>query len=274
MTRAVLGYDAADDVALLQIQGVSGLATVATGDPSQLSVNDPVVVLGNALGRGGTPATAAGSVTALNQSITATDDDGSNPETLSGMIQVDAQIQPGDSGGPLADANGDVVGMDSAGSSSSSQIGQASSVVGFAIPIDHALAIAHQIENGESSANVHIGTRAILGVQIQDPSAQGQNDPFGGRGGLGGGFGNGSSVEPTADGLQIVGVESGGPAESAGLRAGDTITSLDGNSISAASDVSAALASHSPGDTVRIGWVDGSGQQQSATVTLAAGPPA
>ena len=266
----MLGYDAADDVALLQIQGVSGLATVSIGDPSQLAVNDPVVALGNALGRGGTPATAAGSVTALNQSITATDEGGSNPETLSGMIQVDAEIQPGDSGGPLADANGDVVGMDSAGSSSSSMLGQDSSVVGFAIPIDHALAIAHQIEHGESSTNVHIGTRAILGVQIQDPSAQSSNGPFGRRGG----FGNGTSVEPASDGLQIVGVESGGPAESAGLQAGDTITSIDANSISAAADVTGALASHNPGDTAQISWVDGSGQQQTATVTLAAGPPA
>ena len=74
----VLGYDAADDVALIQVQGVSGLKTVTTGDVSQLAVGDSVVALGNALGRGGTPAVAPGNITGLNQSITATDDDGSD----------------------------------------------------------------------------------------------------------------------------------------------------------------------------------------------------
>ena len=157
--------------------------------------------------------------------------------------------------------------MDSAGSSNS-QSGQASSVVGFAIPIDHALAIVHQIEAGESSANVHIGTRAILGVQIQDVSSQASGYPFGGRRGLG------RNVPATGAGLQIVGVESGGPADSAGLEAGDTITSLDGNSIGTASDLSAALAAHHPGDGVQIGWVDTAGQQEVAAVALASGPPA
>jgi S1-C subfamily serine protease len=85
----VLGYDAADDVALLQINGVSGLATITAGDAGGLAIGDPVLALGNALGRGGTPATAPGSIVALDQTITATDDDGSNPETLRGLIQVE-----------------------------------------------------------------------------------------------------------------------------------------------------------------------------------------
>ena len=141
----VLGYDAADDVALLQIDGVSGLTTIAAGDPDGAAVGDAVVALGNALGRGGTPAAAPGSIVALDQTITATDDDGSNPETLRGLIEVDAAIQPGDSGGPLVDAGGTVIGMDSAGSSSGPF--STTAVAGYAVPIDHALAIAHQIES-------------------------------------------------------------------------------------------------------------------------------
>ncbi len=113
----LVGYDATDDVAVLQLQGAPKLPTV-TASSTKPSVGDPVVALGNALGRGGTPATAPGSVTAVNQTITATDDNGANPETLSNLIQTDAPIQPGDSGGPLVNANGQVVGMDSAGSQS------------------------------------------------------------------------------------------------------------------------------------------------------------
>jgi S1-C subfamily serine protease len=218
-TATVLGYDAADDVALLQIDGVSGLKTVRTGDVGQLAVGDPVLALGNALGRGGAPAAASGSIVALDQTITATDNDGSNPETLTGLIQVDAPIQPGDSGGPLVDANGAVIGLDSAGSSGGS-FSQAA-VDGFAIPIDHALAIAHQIESRSSSANVHIGDCAILGVEIQDSSAVSNGgfgfdpwNPFGRSS-----TGRGAVPE---GGAAVAGVESNGPADNAGLAAGDT----------------------------------------------------
>ena len=210
-TAKVLGYDASDDVALLKIDGASGLDTVSTADSSQVQVNDPVVALGNALGRGGTPATAQGSVTGVNQTITAADDNGGNPETLTGMIQIDAAIQPGDSGGPLANADGKVIGMDSAGSSNGSQFGGGSSATeGFAIPINHALDIAKQISDGDASAKVHIGPRAILGIEIGSTSAPsgntggssggvGGSDPFGNSGPLGGfggndPFGNSSSA--------------------------------------------------------------------------------
>jgi S1-C subfamily serine protease len=286
----VLGYDAADDVALIQIQGVSGLKTVTTGDVSQVAVGDSVVALGNALGRGGTPAVAQGHVTGLNQSITATDDDGSNPEKLTGLIETDAPIQPGDSGGPLANSNGDVIGMDSAGSSNGTFTEAATD--GYAIPIDHALAIAHQIESGTASANVHIGSRAILGVEVGGQSSAPANGSFGSGdfGGFGnfGGFGdfpwsilggngngsdNGSSATPSS-GVQVSGVEPGGPADSAGIAAGDTITSVDGQSVASSDNLSAALGSQKPGDQVQVGWVDGNGQAQQATVTLVAGPPA
>ena len=313
----VVGYDATDDVAVLQLQGAPKLPTI-TASSAKPSVGDPVVALGNALGRGGTPATAPGSVTAVNQTITATDDNGANPETLSNLIQTDAPIQPGDSGGPLVNANGQVVGMDSAGSQSQaaatspgsgpgggftfgpgsnfdpssglgggfgggSGLGGGSSIdpglgsgsgggsgsgatVGYAIPIQSALTIAHQIESGSSSGNVNTGSRAILGVEVQDTTNQGGTQGgASGQGGLGG---------QSTSGVQISGVESGTPAASAGLTAGDVIVSIDGNAVTSTSDIASALATHHPGDHVQVAWVDSSGQQQQATVTLVAGPPA
>jgi S1-C subfamily serine protease len=248
----VVGYDASDDVAVLRIEGVSNLPTVTTSTAT-VNVGQPVVAIGNALGRGGTPATAAGTVTALGQTITATDDNGSNPETLTGAIQVDAAIQPGDSGGPLVNANGQVIGMDSAGSNSQSNL--SASTDGFAIPIGNALTIAHQIESGKSDGTITVGVRAILGAQVQDNTAPG------------------GSTDPNASGVAVAGVESGSPADRAGLTAGDTIVSLNGKSISSIADLSAAMGSHHPGDKVSLGWIDSSGQQNTATVQLIAGPP-
>ena len=111
---SVIGYDAADDVALVKLQGASGLPTVPLGNSSSLSVGDQLTVIGNALGRGGTPAEVAGVVAQLDQTVTASDESG-DQETLTGMIQVEANIQPGNSGGPEINANGRVVGMTTAG---------------------------------------------------------------------------------------------------------------------------------------------------------------
>ena len=298
----VLGYDASDDVALIQLKGASDLATVSTGDSSKVQVNDSVVAIGNALGKGGTPSTAEGSITATNQTITASDDNGSNPETLHGAIQIDAPIQPGDSGGPLVNANGDVIGMTSAGSSNGNVfVNQTTSTEGFAIPINSALDLAKQIHDGDASTKVHIGPRAILGIEIADSSSSsggsgggfgggfgGSNGGFGGQdpfGGSNGGFGgqdpfgnsvpsNSSAAQSDTGGVQISGVAPGSPAESAGLQAGDTITSVDGHSVNTPDDISTPLNSHKVGDKVKVQWVDSSGQTLSATVTLEAGPPA
>jgi S1-C subfamily serine protease len=247
----VVGYDATDDVAVLQIVGVSNLPTVTTSTAA-VNVGQPVVAIGNALGRGGTPATAPGSVTALGQTITATDDNGSNPETLKGAIETDAGIQPGDSGGPLVNADGQVIGMDSAGSNSQSN--PSGSTDGFAIPIGNALTLAHQIEAGKSDGTITVGTRAILGAQVQDNTSPGSSDS-------------------NASGVPVVGVESGSPADNAGLAAGDTIVSLDGRPVNSIADLSSAMASHHPGDKVSLDWTDSSGQENTATIQLIAGPP-
>ncbi len=119
----VLGYDIEHDVALVQIEGVSDLPVASLGDSSSVQVGDAIVALGNAGGKGGDPTVVSGSVTGTDQQITASDQDGSNAETLRGLVQIDANIQPGDSGGPLVDADGKVVGMNAAASSGNGGFG-------------------------------------------------------------------------------------------------------------------------------------------------------
>ena len=274
----VLGYDIADDVALVQIENVSGLTAASLGNSSSLQVSDAIVALGNAGGKGGSPSVVSGTVTALDQQITAADQDGSNAETLNGLIQVNANIQPGDSGGPLVSADGKVVGMDAAASSGNGGFGfggQSTSNEGYAIPIEDALAIAKQIQSGNAGANIHVGAhRALLGVAItaNSATANGYNDPFGGNGSVGGQSGNGSSA--SGNGASVSGVQSGSGAESAGLKDGDTIVGIDKTTIGSARELTHAMVKYSPGDKVTVKWVDSSGQSQSATIELGSGTPA
>ena len=161
-TATVVGDDPTDDVAVLQLSGASGLATAKLGDSSSVAVGNTVTAVGNAGGTGGTPSAATGTVTALNQSITATDEGGGNSENLTGMIEINADIQAGDSGGPLYSASGTVIGIDTAASSQSFN----STTTGFAIPINKALSIAKQIESGTETSTIHIGPTAFLGVEL------------------------------------------------------------------------------------------------------------
>ena len=136
MHRAVVvGTDPVRDVALLAVRGPWAPTPVALGESARVAVGDPVEAIGNA-GGVGVPSIAGGFVTGLDQSLVATDENGANPEALQGMLETDADIQPGDSGGPLLDAAGRVIGMDTAGLSSTG------APTGYAIPIDTALAIA------------------------------------------------------------------------------------------------------------------------------------
>src|ERR1700760_2124515 len=116
-TAKVVGYDASRDVAVIQLQNASGLTTANLGDSSSVQRGDSVTALGNAGGKGGTPSVATGAVTALNQSITASDESSSTSEQLTGLLETNADIQAGDSGGPLVNEHGQIVGIDTAASS-------------------------------------------------------------------------------------------------------------------------------------------------------------
>jgi S1-C subfamily serine protease len=237
----VVGTDPTDDVAVLQLKDASGLQTAKLGDSSTVAVGDAVTAVGNAGGKGGTPSSATGTVTALDQSITAADSNGSNPEQLTGMIQLDASIQAGDSGGPLYSATDAVIGIDTAASSTRAT----GTTTGFAIPIVKAVSIANQIESGRETTTIHIGYPAFLGVQLDPRSASGAG---------------------------VSGVVDGSAAAAAGIQAGDTITSVGGTAVSDPTSLSSVLGKYEPGQQVSVHWVDSAGQSHSATVTLGSGP--
>ncbi|HEX4580138.1 MAG TPA: trypsin-like peptidase domain-containing protein, partial [Candidatus Dormibacteraeota bacterium] len=242
----VLGYDLTDDVALAQIDGGGSFTTVSVGNSSAVNVGDAVVALGNALGKNGAPSVTTGNVTALDRTITASDQSGADVETVSGLIQVDAQIQPGDSGGPLTDANGNVIGMDTA-AQSSNQFNQGVSSAAYAIPINKALSVVRQIQSGQSTANVHVGnTRALLGVGAQD-----------GQGGV-----------------RVSQVQPGSAAAQAGITVGSVITALNGTPITTNAALRNAIVQHAPGSSVSVSWTDTAGNSHTAQVTLGTGPPA
>jgi S1-C subfamily serine protease len=262
-TAVVVGYDATQDVAVLQLQGASGVTTASPGASLTVQVGNNVTALGNAEGKGGTPSVATGRVTALNQSITASDELSGASEQLTGLIETNAPIQPGDSGGPLVNVYGQVIGMDTAASSSYQLQGQSGQGAeqAYSIPIDKALSIGQQIEGGIATSDVHIGATAFLGLEIAASSGA-----SGGFGGLGG--------QNSTTGVTIVGTLPGSPAADAGLTAGDTITSLGGHSISTAEQIAQTLVKYHPGNSISISWADIFGQSHTATLTLTSGPAA
>ncbi len=262
-TAHVVGTDPTDDVAVIQLEGVSKLSTVTAAKSSNVAIGDPVVAVGNAGGKGGTPSSVEGSVTDLGQSITASDENGANAERLTDLIEVDAPIEAGDSGGPLFNDSGQVIGMNSAVQVSASRLRSTTSA-GYAIPISKALSIADKIESGKASTTIHIGLPAFLGVQI---AGSGQGSGSGG--GLGLGADSGSA---TSGGAPVAGVEPGTPAASIGLAAGDTITSVNGQAVDSASALSPLLRGSHPGDKVAIGWTDAAGAGHTAKAALTTGP--
>ena len=164
-TASVAGYDAAHDVAVLRLNGASGLATADLGDSSQVRTGQKVVAMGNAGGQNGTPSVATGRVTGLEESITASDESPGSSEQLRGLIRTNAGIEPGDSGGPLIDTHGQVIGVNTAASATSgNQLSSATTTQAFTIPINDALSIARRIDAGTGSATTHIGATAFLGI--------------------------------------------------------------------------------------------------------------
>jgi S1-C subfamily serine protease len=249
----VVGYSRTSDVAVLQLQNASGLTTISVAS-SEPSNGATVVGIGNAGGTGGTPSYAGGAITETDASITASDEYDGTSEKLTGLLATDAAIESGDSGGPLVNSSGQVVGMDTAASEGSSNgfsfnSGSGSTDRGFAIPITTALGLAKQIESGQSSSTVHIGSTAELGVYVSGDST-----------------GSGS-------GVAVAGANSGGPAASAGIVQGDTITSVNGTSVNSLNDLTGLMAQLSPGQKVNVDYTTAGGSSKSATVTLASGPP-
>jgi S1-C subfamily serine protease len=246
-TATVVGYDESSDIAVLQVNGASGLTDASLGDSTEASVGQQVVAIGNAGGTGGTPSAAGGSITALGQSITASDAGDGTSERLQGLIQTDADVQPGDSGGSLVNTKGVVIGVDTAASEGFSFSGGGTE--GFAIPINTAVALARQIVAKRGSSTVHIGATAFLGVSFKPQANATLSD-------------------------SVFAVIAGTAAERAGLARGDVITRLGTASISTPGDLTKVLVGYHPHDSVVIAWRTPQGATHTAKVTLTAGPNA
>ena len=236
----VVGTDATNDVAVLQLIDAPKLKT-ATFSEDAAEVGDSITDVGNAEGTGDLVA-ATGTVTDLDESITVKNELTGEPVDLEGLIELDADVVSGDSGGPVVNEDGDVIGIATAASSGTRDI------TGFAIPIETAMDIVTQIRSGEETETVEIGVPAFLGVEI-------------------------ATTQGTT-GVTLGGVVEGLPAALAGLVAGDTITAINDTATLTPDALSASIASFEPGTAVRVTYVDGSGSIQSLAVTLGEGPAA
>jgi len=235
----VLGYSLSADVALLELTGASGLDTVSLGNSSTVGLGDDVTAVGNAGGTGRLT-TKAGSITGVGRTITV----GDERARLTHLLETDAGLRPGDSGGPLLDGAGRVIGMSAA---ASLELGsRTTGSDGYAIPINRAMTVARQIERSDSSASVHVGPTPFLGITV---------------------------ASSRLSGVVVASVKAGSPAARAGLETGDVIVSFNGNAVRSYPKLVARLLRWHPGDTVRIAWVDGSGTRDTAVVTLTSGPP-
>jgi S1-C subfamily serine protease len=232
---SVIGYDRQHDIAVLQLAG-GGLPSANIGNSDTVRVGEPIVSLGNAGGAGGAPAVEVGTVSAVNQTVSANDALTGSTETLNGLIQLDANIRPGDSGGPTVNSANQVIGMNTA-ASQNYHLGRGQ---GFAIPINEAMAIAGRIRSGASSPTVHIGPTAFLGVGVNDAPS-------------------GAIVR------QVIPT---GPAAGAGINVGDVISSINGQPVNSATALTNILDQHHPGDGVDVGLGG-----RNTNVTLAGGPP-
>ena len=274
----ILGYDRADDLALLQVQGAPRLRAVTIGSSARAGVGMPVLAIGNEGGKGGSPTIAPGLISGLGRTIIASDQSSGLTETLYGMLQTSANIRPGDSGGPLAGADGRVIGINTAA-------GGSTVYSGYAIPIDRAMPIARQIAAGHQGTRIQIGMPAFLGVLLPDsgngnPRRQASQELH--QTGVVSGSGRGctsgdttatpASIAPAGTGALVDGVLCGTPADQAGLFAGDVIISVGGRAVTSPRSLTALAGRYRPGSRVALAWVAPGGSLHTAVVTLAAGP--
>jgi len=260
LTAHVVGTDPGNDLALVQIDSASNLPTVTLGNSSQSQVGDSVLAIGNALALAGGPSVTQGIVSAINRSLSAQNDSGQT-ETLTGLLQTDAAINPGNSGGPLVNAQAKVIGMNTAVASSSSGNAPAQNI-GFAIPIDLVKPRLAELRRGgpggAGNASPHptpVANAAYMGVSV-------------------------GTVTPTlrqldhltpASGALVLSVQSGSPADTAGLQNNDVIVSFNGAAIQTADNLTAAIHPLKPGDHVTVGIYRGA-TRMTINVTLGARP--
>ncbi|WP_082956575.1 MULTISPECIES: S1C family serine protease [unclassified Mycobacterium] len=232
----VVGADPTSDIAVIRVQGVSGLTPITLGSSSDLRVGQPVVAIGSPLGLSGTVTT--GIISAMNRPVSTTGESG-NQNTVLDAIQTDAAINPGNSGGALVNMSGQLVGVNSAIATlgADSPDAQSGSIgLGFAIPVDQAKRIADElIATGKA-------THASLGVQV--------------------------TSDKGTPGAKVVDVVPNGAAASAGVPKGVVVTKVDDRPINSADALVAAVRSKAPGDKVSLTFQDAGGGSRTVQVTL------
>ena len=232
----LVGEDTTSDIAVVKVDA-SGLTPATVGNSDNLKVGESVMAVGNPLGElGGT--VTSGIVSALNRSVSI---QGSSSVNTMSLIQMDASVSPGNSGGGLFNMNGELIGLVNAKSSSSDAEG-----LGFAIPINDAIQVAQDLlENGYVSGRPYMG---ITYIAVTDAQTAAQ-------------------LNVNAYGVYVVDVVQGGPADKAGLQAGDRIVSVDGSEVATQSDLGTLMQQHTAGDTLSI-TVARDGQMQTVSLTL------
>lgn len=264
----VLGYDSTADIALLSLAGAEGLPTARLGRSAQLRVRDEVLALGNAGGVGGTPTATPGRITALDSTVVALDAADFSRKALRGMVEIQAPVSSGQSGGALADRQAAVVGVVTASSGAGgpepaplapapgeSSVPSASTspapvepagAGGYAVPIDTAMRVVEQIRSGIPGETVHIGPTATLGVLTSDAPP------------------GGARVDIAVYGL---------PAYTAGIRDGETIVALDDRPVDSSLALRTAIDRRHPHETVRLRVVGTDGVDRVVGVELGLGTP-
>ncbi|MCV7280940.1 serine protease [Mycolicibacterium flavescens] len=235
----LVGYNRKRDIAVLQLIGAAGLPAAPIGDSTQMVEGEPVVALGNANGTNGPLTREVGTVTGFGRAVSAEDALTGSKDELTGLFEFAAPVVAGDSGGPVVNSAGQVVGVTTA-ASVNYRFGPGGE--GYAIPINDAMSIANQIRSRAPSADVHIGPPVLLGVGVRTA----QRGP----------------------GVQIADVLRGGPAERAGLLPGDRLLVLDGTALDSATTLTYVLDRHYPGDVLDLVWLDGNGQERTGKATL------
>ena len=234
----IVGTDPLNDVAYLKIKGAKDLPTVTLGDSKTIAVGQPVLAIGNALGAYQNTVTQ-GVISGTGRSLEATDSNGQNSEQLTDMLQTDAAINPGNSGGPLVNAAGDVIGINTAVSTSANGLG-------FAIPISATKGMLNRIISGKSAE------RAVLNLSYTTVTAALAK----------------KNNLPVSKGAYVSKVIAGGPADEAGIEKGDIITKVGNTELGRAGSISTLIGEYQVGDKVEITYRRGD-DTKTTVVTLA-----
>jgi S1-C subfamily serine protease len=276
----IVGTDAGADIAVLKLQGAAGLTAAPLGDSATVTAGTRVLAIGNQAGKDGPPTAASGVVNGVDRTIQADDGASGFSETLHGMLETTARMEPGDSGGPLAGPSGTVIGVDTAA-------GSGTSPAGYAIPIGAAMAVERQIAAGRATQGITLGTGGFLGVVVTataspSPRAQALQEQRlavpGTRPSRAGclvteaGAGMPAAIAPARSGALVDGVLCGTGAARAGIAPGDVITAAAGHPVSSPDALTAIVNVCRPGTVVRVSWTDLAGARRTSLVLLATAP--